>query len=139
MKNKRKRPYPAYRQDFSGESKTQQHFKDSADVNNIIAHFRATGIDPYAERAKNQNFGYASSQKFSDAMNNIAEINSAFQELTATERADHQNDPALWLETLATPPPTSHSKDDAAIASPSETQDVETSEIVPLEPKSGED
>ena len=41
-----------FSQDFSGESKTQQHFKDSANVNNIVASYRATGLDPYAERLK---------------------------------------------------------------------------------------
>jgi len=125
--------------DLSQGGKTQQHFKDSCDVNNIIAHFRHTGIDPYAERLKTQTFGYATSQSFSDAMRNIAEINSAFAELPATERAEHQNDPANWLETLATQDSLAIDTPDAAIVPPSSTQDVETSEIVPPESKSEAD
>lgn len=83
---------------------TQQHFKDSCDINNIVAMFTATGIDPHAERKSKMQFGYASSQSFSEAMQNIAEINTAFAELPSQTRSDFSNDPARWLEHLATPP-----------------------------------
>ena len=102
-KNKKRiRPFA---QDFSGESKTQQHFTESCDVNNIIANFRATGIDPYAHRATNQKFGYASSVSFTEAMQNIAEIKTKFHELPSRVRSDFQNDPAQWLDSLTTPDP----------------------------------
>jgi len=128
MKNK-KRPFAM---DFSGESKTQQHFKDACDVNNIVAHFRATGIDPYAERLTNQHFGYASSQTFTEAMQNIAQIQTAFAELPSEERSAHQNDPATWLESLAAPPPTQE-EGASPIVAPTTTPDVESSETVPPE------
>lgn len=92
-----------FSQDFSGESKTQQHFSDSADVNNIVASYRATGLDPYAERLKLKRFGYASSQTFSEAMRNVAEIQTSFQELPSNIRQDFQNDPGRWIDSLTTP------------------------------------
>ena len=107
-----------FSQDFSGESKTQQHFKAAADVNNIVAHFRSTGIDPYAARLTTQKFGYASSQTFSDAMQNVAEINTAFEELPSSVRQSHSNDPAVWLDSLATPTP-----QDDPIVSPERSQE----------------
>lgn len=94
-----------FSQDFSGESKTQQHFTESCDVNTIVAHFRQTGVDPYQERADNQQFGFASSVDFSEAMQNIAEIRSKFEELPAEDRSGFGNDPAQWLDSLTTPPP----------------------------------
>ncbi len=96
----KKRPFS---QDFSGESKTQQHFKDSCDVNNIVATFQATGIDPYADRIRNQKFGFANSQDFSEAMQNIAEINSRFAGLPSEIRQEFSNDPARWIDSLANP------------------------------------
>lgn len=97
-----KRPFS---QDFSGESKTQQHFTESVNVNNIVRHFVQTGVDPYADRLKNQNFGYASSQDFTEAMQNIAQINTAFAELPSEERSAFGNDPARWIDHLTTPIP----------------------------------
>lgn len=94
-----KRPFS---QDFSGTGKTQQHFKDSCDVNNIVAHYLSTGIDLHADRMAQKTFGYASSQDFSEAMRNVAEINSAFADQPATIRQEFSNDPASWLESLAT-------------------------------------
>lgn len=92
-----------FAQDFSGESKTQQHFKDSCNVNNIVAHYRATGIDPHADRLKQQTFGYATSKSFLEASRDIAEIRSAFQDLAAEERAQFGNDAGLWLDSLTVP------------------------------------
>ncbi len=92
-----------YAQDFSGNSKTQQHFRDGADVNQIIRHFKSTGMDPAADRAGKQTFGYASSQTFSEALRATAEIASAFEQLPAEERSRFSNDPASWLDSLQTP------------------------------------
>jgi len=97
---KNKRPFA---QDFSGESKTQQHFTESCDVNNIVAAFVSTGIDPHAERLSLQKFGYASSQDFSEAMQNVAEVQSAFAALPSETRQEFGNDPTAWIEHLATP------------------------------------
>ncbi len=97
-----KRSCKRFAQDFSGESKTQQHFRDECDVNNIVAAFAQTHVDPHAERAQNQRFGFASSQTFSEAMQNIAQIRSAFADLPSSERSSFANDPARWIDSLTT-------------------------------------
>jgi len=102
---KRARKYPRFSQDFSGPSLVQKHFKDSADVNVIVAHFLQTGIDPNADRLTQQKFGYASSQDFSEAMQNIAEITSAFADLPSETREEFSNDPAAWIDHITTPDP----------------------------------
>lgn len=96
-----KRPFS---QDCSGPSPVQQHFKDSCNVNNIVAHFAQTGVDPYAERKSAEQFGYASSQSFAEALRNVAECESAFAELSAKERSAHSNSVGRWLDHLNTPP-----------------------------------
>lgn len=92
-----------FSQDFSEGGRTQQHFKDAHNVNNIVAAYRTTGIDPYAHRLAQQTFGYASSKSFSDAMLHIAEVKSAFQEQPATTRQQFKNDPGLWLDHITGP------------------------------------
>lgn len=94
-----------FSQDFSGESKTQQHFQASCDVNNIVAAFQTTGLDPRADRVGKESYGFATSQDFSEAMQNIAEINSGFAELPSEERQAFSNDPVQWIDSLATPIP----------------------------------
>lgn len=112
---------------------TQQHFAEACDVNNIINHFRQTGIDPYADRVKNQQFGYASSQDFAEALRNTAEVHSAFEELPAKDRAIFENDPALWLDSIQqkeTPQP-----DDPEIV---QQEPSEAPESLPEAPNPGE-
>jgi len=90
-------------QDFSGESLTQQGFKDSHDINNIVRHYANTGFDPYESRKQQMRFGHATSKNFSEAMQQVAEINSAFSELPAKVRQSFQNDPQQWIDSLSTP------------------------------------
>lgn len=94
-----------YAQDFSGETQTQQQFKDSVDVNNIVRSYTRTGIDPYADRVQNQKFGFATSKDFTESAYAVAEINSAFADLPSAERSQHDNEPANWLESLIEPEP----------------------------------
>jgi len=94
-----------FSQDFSAGGKTQQHFTESVNVNNIVAHYLHTGVDPFEERKKNMTFGYASSKSFSEAMQTIAEVNTSFAELTGEQRQGFGNSPERWLDHLATLPP----------------------------------
>lgn len=83
---------------FNDKSLTQQQFKSTVDVNNIVAHYAQTGIDPYESRKASLRYGDATSKSFSEAMYQVAEVNSAFHALPAQERAYYNNDPVQWLE-----------------------------------------
>lgn len=102
MTKKNNKPIRPFAQDFSGDGRTQQHFKQSCDVNNIVAHYTATGIDPYADRAAKQIFGFASSQTFEEALRATAEVNSAFASLPSDTRSEFANSPSAWLDHLST-------------------------------------
>jgi len=96
-----------FAQDFSEGGKTQQHFTDSVNVNNIVAHYLHTGVDPFEERKKQMTFGHASSKTFSEAMQTVAEVNSQFADLPGSVRQTFANDPKRWLDHLANPTPES--------------------------------
>jgi len=92
-----------YSIDFGKESLTQQGFKDSCDVNNILKAYANTGFDPFESRKQQMRFGHATSKSFSEAMQQVAEINSAFSELPAKVRQSFHNDPQEWIDHLSTP------------------------------------
>lgn len=68
-----------------------------------MARYKATGLDPYAARAGQQKFGYATSKSFSEALREVAAVETAFAELPSKVRADFENDPSQWLESMGTP------------------------------------
>jgi len=97
--SKRKRKFS---QDFSGKSKTDPSFAPSCNVNTIVKHYEATGIDPFPDAAK-QVFGYATSKTYEEALRETAEVESAFASLPSHVRAQFANDPTRWLDSHETP------------------------------------
>ena len=87
-------------QDFSGESKTQQHFTEAADINNIVANYDATGIDIYASRKANQQFGDAPSKTYSEAMQEIAAAHTAWMDLPENLKQHWGDDPENFYKAI---------------------------------------
>lgn len=87
-----------FARDYSGPSVVQRHFRDQQNVNNIVARYKQTGLDPYADRIGNQRFGFATSKSFTEAMQQVAAVQSAFATLPSAVRAEYENDPAQWLD-----------------------------------------
>lgn len=92
-----------FSRDFSGNSKTQQHFKAGADVNNIVAQYTQTGIDPYELRKTQQKFGHASEQSFTEAMFLCRQVEQDFMKLPSSIRTEFDNNPAELLSHLQNP------------------------------------
>ncbi len=100
--DKQKPKVRPFSQDFSGPSKTDESFAPACDVNAIVAHYEiGTPSDPFINRKHAERFGDATGKNYLDAMRQTAEVNSAFLELSAPERSRHDNDPSLWLDSLA--------------------------------------
>lgn len=97
------KPRRRFAQTFDGPSVVQRQFKDVQDVNRIVARYRQTGLDPYADRAGRQQFGFATAKSFTEAMFQVAAVQSAFQALPAETRSAFGNEPSKWLESLAGP------------------------------------
>lgn len=97
-----------FSQDFgvseTNPGKTDRSFAPGCDINRIVNHYANTGIPPNPDRLQNQRFGFATSKSYLEASREIAEINSRFAELPATERSRYANNPQNWIEELNTPP-----------------------------------
>jgi len=79
---------------------TQQHFKNECDINRIVARFQSTGVITHLAKAKPQ-YGFASSQSFSEAAFNVAAARSQFEELPSNIRAHFNNDAAEFFDAAA--------------------------------------
>lgn len=87
---------------MTGASLTDTSFAPSCDVNRIVAHYDiGSESDPYLNRKMQERFGDATGPNYLEALRATAEVNSAFMSLSASERAQHSNDPSRWLDTLA--------------------------------------
>lgn len=101
--NSVKRPYPRVQITITGPSKTDESFAPGCNVNSIVRRFAVgTESDPWIARKAQEKFGDATGPSYEEAMRQTAAVNSAFLDLSASERAQHQNDPARWLDTLDT-------------------------------------
>ena len=97
-----------FAQHLAGENLTVQYMKDECDINNIVAKYTRATIDPAqitadAERKALAQYGTAPTKDFAQAMREVAEVNSAFAELPALERAHYSNDPRQWINTISQP------------------------------------
>lgn len=87
-------------------SLTQQHFKDDADINKIIARYNRTGVlvDPSVPRSGEALFGDFSQVKdFAEAQNFICLAKEAFMELDSSIRRRFNNDPSELIAFLNDP------------------------------------
>ncbi len=104
MTTRNKRPYPGFAQDFSGNSQTDPSQQAGADVNVIVAQYANQNDGQSVHQVpRAEDFGDVPSHDYGEAMRRIAAVDSAFAELPSAERAEHKNDPELWLESLEAP------------------------------------
>jgi len=84
-----------------GPGMTRQSEKDSCDVNKIVERFKRTGILPPVAR---QGF-YADVAElggYREVLERVNEARGYFAQLPAQVRADFENDPAQFLDFVAT-------------------------------------
>lgn len=80
---------------FEGqESLTQQHFKDEADMNNILEKYSRTGVLDTSKQAIAQYGDFSSLKNYRDSLNTVIEAEELFNELPAQVRSEFRNDPA---------------------------------------------
>lgn len=83
-------------------SRTQQHFKDETDINNILRMFNITGQLP--KKAVTPQYGdFSGVVDYHTALNAVIAAEDEFMTLPANLRARFDNDPAELIEFLNNP------------------------------------
>jgi len=83
-------------------TRTQQHFKDETDINNILRQFNITGQLP--NKAITPQYGdFTGIRDYHSALNAVIAAEDEFMTLPATLRARFDNDPAALIQFLDNP------------------------------------
>jgi len=83
-------------------SRTQQHFKDETDINNILRQFNVTGLLP--QKALTPQYGdFTGIGDYHGALNAVIAAENEFMTLPAQLRARFDNDPQELIEFLNNP------------------------------------
>jgi len=83
-------------------SRTQQHFKDETDINNILRQFNVTGLLP--QKAITPQYGdFSGIHDYHGALNQVIAAENEFMTLPAQLRARFDNDPQALIEFLDNP------------------------------------
>ena len=85
------------------ESMTHQSDLPQSDIHNIIKQFERTGVLNHDAKYHGTYGDFGSLPDFKEAQDLLANAKTMFNELPATIREDHQNDPALFLDWIQNP------------------------------------
>lgn len=86
-----------------GEGRTKQAFKDEADINNIVARYRATGMLPHVAARRGVFADVSKLGDFRTQLDTLTVFKQAFETLPAVLRSRFGNDPATLVEFLQDP------------------------------------
>lgn len=90
--------------DLSGNSLTQQNFKDECDINNIMARFQKTGVLDHVNKHQGDYGDYTDLPvDFADAQNLVLRAQAMFMELPARVRERFGNDAGEFLSAVEDP------------------------------------
>jgi hypothetical protein len=86
-----------------GESLTQQHFADEADVRNIIRQYDKTGLIANVQKGVARYGDYSEVNEYREALDLVNQANATFAELPAELREMFQNNAGTFLEFATNP------------------------------------
>lgn len=86
-----------------GESMTQQSDLPQSDIHNIVKQFERTGILNHDAKYQGTYGDFGSMPDYKEAQDLIADAKSMFNELPATVREEHANDPSRFLAWIQDP------------------------------------
>lgn len=89
--------------EFPEKGRTKQSFAKEANINDIMAKFRKTGLVEHVRETPGEFADLVGQTDFHTAMNIVAEGNSAFAEMPADIRAKFANDPGQFLDFVTNP------------------------------------
>jgi phage internal scaffolding protein len=83
--------------DNFGETKTQQHFKNAVNINQIMERYRKTGVLP-SVRSQALYGDFTTIGSYHEAMNRVYEAQEAFESLPAKVRTKFKNNPQALID-----------------------------------------
>ena len=86
-----------------GESMTETHHTEACDVHNIMDKYTKTRDASLLARVSGFYGDMVDAPTYTEAMEQVANANSLFEELPSDVRADCKNDPAIFLEKMEDP------------------------------------
>ena len=89
--------------EFLDESLTKQEFKDSCDINNIIAKYQKTGVLEHVNRFQGDYADVATELDYRAVQDILIKAHDAFDSLPSSIRDRFANDPANFLAFVENP------------------------------------
>lgn len=89
--------------EFHDETLTKQEFKDSCDINNIIAKYQKTGVLEHVNRYQGDYCDVATELDYRAAQDILIKAEDAFNSLPSSIRDRFANDPANFLSFVENP------------------------------------
>lgn len=84
------------------EGRTEQHYKDITNINNIVSKYDKTGHIEHRNEYRGE-YGFASSKTLDEAFNIINKAQTMFGELPSKTRARFDNDARQFLDFVQNP------------------------------------
>lgn len=85
-------------------SMTQQQFKESADINNILRQFDRTGLITHVAKGTPLYLDVSEMPDYRSALDHVRQVEGHFMTLPSEVRARFNNDAALYLDAMASAP-----------------------------------
>jgi len=82
------------------DDRTQQHFVDEVNVNNIVKKYQKTGVVSHVKRVEAKYGDFSRLGDYAENMAIVAQAKQAFEQLPATIRAKVDNDPQKFYDWL---------------------------------------
>jgi len=99
------KPHPPRQFSFtpSGESRTQQQFKQECDVNHILAKYKKTGMISHLNKHQGQFGDFSNLEDYQTSLIKLQTAQESFNALPSELRSKFQNDPAQLIAFLSDP------------------------------------
>lgn len=82
---------------------TEQHHKDSCDINNILRHYNEDTLAAHIARFQGNYGDFTDFMDYADAFNFIKQTDEMFNSVPAHIRADFDNDPQKFVDFVSDP------------------------------------
>lgn len=88
---------------WADDGRTQQHFGEKVDINNIVAKYRKTGIIEHVKRAKERYGDFTDLANYANNLDKVAKAQQSFEMLPAELRNHFKNSISGFFDYIKNP------------------------------------